>query len=474
MASASTRQARSRAMLRPNSPMREIARRSATTRMQARIGRVASFAEMRTPAILVEKPVAYSICTASRASAQATTSSARTSAKRGGRRPVSEGIMSSYAVTHAAGLARTARPRPRRARQRHRRPAGWHRRRARRRGPHHRARPGDRRGHLGRALPGPVARRGRGTAGGADTAVTWRRFPCSLFSNTPGTNGDWRTAEIAVLAPTDYQRDDLGHLRGKAVIHLGCHIESRQSYRRLMAAGPAFLLMVDTRYPGATPLADGMFPAYTAAIGAVPTLNVAHQDAWDWVRQGATEARCRIVGGMVPATSQNIVIDLAGTDLADEILYVGAHHDTQAASPGADDNASGVIGVLELARLLHGRPRRRTIRIISFGAEEQLSVGSSAYVRTHRRDVSAQGRLMYNLDCVRVRARVAAVARQRASGFRGIVPSSLPGCEPVLPDRHERGPVRGPFPVRGCGASRGVPLPRELQRRPLLPPSSRR
>jgi aminopeptidase YwaD len=165
-----------------------------------------------------------------------------------------------------------------------------------------------------------------------------------------------------------------------------------------MAAGPAFLLMVDTRYPGTTPLADGMFPAYTAGIGAVPTLNVAHQDAWDWVRQGATEARCRIVGGMSPGTSQNIVIDLSGTDLRDEVLYVGAHHDTQAASPGADDNGSGVIGVLELARLLHGCRRRRTIRLISFGAEEQLSVGSAAYVRMHRRDVSAQGRLMYNLD----------------------------------------------------------------------------
>lgn len=227
---------------------------------------------------------------------------------------------------------------------------------------------------------------------------TWRPFPCSLFSNTPGTDGAWRTAGIAVMAPTDYQRDDLEHLRGKAVIHLGCHIESRQSYQRLMAAGPAFLLMVDTRYPGATPLADGMFPAYTAAIGAVPTLNVAHQDAWHWVRQRATEARCRIVGGMSPGTSQNIVINLSGTEARDEVLYVGAHHDTQAASPGADDNASGVVGVLELARLLHGRRRRRTIRIISFGAEEQLSVGSAAYVRTHRRDVSAGGRLMYNLD----------------------------------------------------------------------------
>ncbi len=226
----------------------------------------------------------------------------------------------------------------------------------------------------------------------------WHAFPCSLFSSTPGTDGTWLTADIATLTPTDYQRDDLGHLRGKAVIHLGCHIESRASYTRLMEAGPAFLLMVDTRYPADTPRADGMFPAYTAAIGAVPTLNVAHHDAWNWVAQGASQARCRVVGGMIPATSQNVVIDLPGTDLADEILYASAHHDTQAGSPGADDNGSGVVGVIELARLLHPRERRRTIRLISFGAEEQLSVGSAAYVRAHRDEIASRGRCMYNLD----------------------------------------------------------------------------
>jgi aminopeptidase YwaD len=227
---------------------------------------------------------------------------------------------------------------------------------------------------------------------------SWRSYPCSLFSSTPGTDGEWRSAELATVTPTDYQRDDLGHLRGKAVIHLGCHIASRDSYQRLMTAGPAFLLMVDTRYPGATPLADGMFPEYTSAIGAVPTLNVAHQDAWSWVEHGASAARCRVVGGMVPAASQNVVVDLPGTDLAHEILYASAHHDTQAGSPGADDNASGVVGVLELARLLQAGTRRRTIRLVSFGAEEQLSVGSAVYVRTHRAEVSQRGQLMYNLD----------------------------------------------------------------------------
>jgi len=227
---------------------------------------------------------------------------------------------------------------------------------------------------------------------------TWRSYPCSLFSSTPGTNGEWRTGDLVTLTPADYQRDSFGYLAGKAVIHLGCHIESRRAYSRLIEAQPAFLLMVDTRFPGATPLADGMFPEYTAAIGAVPTLNVAYQDAWAWVAQSATAARCRVVGGMQPSTSHNVVVNLPGTDRVHEILYAGAHHDTQASSPGADDNGSGVAGILEMTRLLVNRPRRRTIRLISFGAEEQLSVGSAAYVRTHRDEVAGGGQLMYNLD----------------------------------------------------------------------------
>ena len=303
---------------------------------------------------------------------------------------------------------------------------------------------------------------------------SWHPYPCSLFSSTPGTNGDWRTAEIATLTPTDYQRDDLGHLRGKAVIHLGCHIASRDAYRRLMEAGPAFLLMVDTRYPGATPLADGMFPEYTDAIGAVPTLNVAHQDAWSWVAHGAAEARCRVVGGMVPAISQNVVIDLPGTDLAHEILYASAHHDTQAESPGADDNGSGVVGVLELARLLQDRTRRRTVRLVSFGAEEQLSVGSAAYVRVHRDEVSRQGRLMYNLDSYGSHLGWLQLYLNAHPDFEGHVRPAFSSGGPVLPGDYEGGPLRRPFSVRRRGSARRVSSPRKLRLRPLLPSPSRR
>ena len=146
----------------------------------------------------------------------------------------------------------------------------------------------------------------------------WHDYPCSLFANTPGTNGEWVEAPLVFFeGPTGYQQSDLGALMcGRIVLHLGCHIESRENYRRLVAAGPMGVLMVDLRYPGATPLADAIFPAYVASCGAVPSLNVAYLDAWAWRERGATRARFRVVGGPQPAESQNIVAELPGTDPA--------------------------------------------------------------------------------------------------------------------------------------------------------------
>jgi hypothetical protein len=233
------------------------------------------------------------------------------------------------------------------------------------------------------------------------TGGRWKAFPASLFSNTPGTGGQPAEAPLVFFeSPAEYRRPDLSHLRGKAVVHLGCHIESREAYRRLMEAKPAFLLFVDVRFPGGTPLADGMFPAYTEALGAVPVMNVAYRDAWNWQREGASAARLCVAGGMEEAQSENVIAELPGSDPDAGVLVLGAHHDTQAGSPGADDNASGVAGLVELARVLAPVPRLRTIRLISFGAEEQLSVGSAAYVRRHRDEIARSVRLIFNLDSI--------------------------------------------------------------------------
>lgn len=227
----------------------------------------------------------------------------------------------------------------------------------------------------------------------------WHEFPCSLFSSTPGTNGKIVEAPIVFFEAVSQQhRKDLSFLSGKAVVHMGSHIESREYYRRLIEAGPAFLLMVDIRHPGSVPIADGMFPAYTSAIGAVPTVSVAYMDAWKWKAEGAKSAKLMVKGGMQPAVSQNVIAALPGKSPDAGAIVLGAHHDTQAGTTGADDNASGVSALLEICRVLNSTQRDREIRLISFGAEEQLSEGSAYHVCRHIDQIKRDTKFVFNMD----------------------------------------------------------------------------
>lgn len=86
---------------------------------------------------------------------------------------------------------------------------------------------------------------------------------------------------------------------------------------------------------------------------------------------------------------RNIVAEIAGRDLAEEIVVVGAHYDSVIGSPGANDNASGVAALLELARELCAASPRRTLRLAAFVNEEPpffktAEMGSLVYARAAR------------------------------------------------------------------------------------------
>ena len=66
----------------------------------------------------------------------------------------------------------------------------------------------------------------------------------------------------------------------------------------------------------------------------------------------------------------NIVAEHYGNGEIDEIIVIGAHYDTVLMSPGADDNASGVAVMLELARKLASVSFRRQLRFVAFANEE--------------------------------------------------------------------------------------------------------
>ena len=89
----------------------------------------------------------------------------------------------------------------------------------------------------------------------------------------------------------------------------------------------------------------------------------------------------------------NIIGEIPGSDLADEVVMLGAHFDSTHASTGATDNATGVAAMMEALRILRAvdAQPRRTIRIALWGGEEQGLLGSLAYVRKHFGDPVTMG-----------------------------------------------------------------------------------
>lgn len=93
----------------------------------------------------------------------------------------------------------------------------------------------------------------------------------------------------------------------------------------------------------------------------------------------------------VPAGAQTptIVVEVPGTSRRGEIIVIGAHYDTFQGTPGADDNASGVAGVLALAARFVQEPQPRTLRFALFVNEEPPhfwtpEMGSWVYARACR------------------------------------------------------------------------------------------
>ncbi|HUN65638.1 MAG TPA: M28 family peptidase [Bacteroidota bacterium] len=81
----------------------------------------------------------------------------------------------------------------------------------------------------------------------------------------------------------------------------------------------------------------------------------------------------------------NIIGEIPGSDLKDEIVMIGGHFDSWHGGTGATDNGTGSAVCMEAMRILKtlGLHPRRTIRIGLWSGEEQGLLGSAAYVKQH-------------------------------------------------------------------------------------------
>lgn len=87
-----------------------------------------------------------------------------------------------------------------------------------------------------------------------------------------------------------------------------------------------------------------------------------------------------------PADSSfNVIAEIPGTDLKDEVVLLGGHFDTWHGGTGATDNSSGSAACMEAVRIIKtlGLQPRRTIRIGLWAAEEEGIIGSREYVSRH-------------------------------------------------------------------------------------------
>jgi hypothetical protein len=91
-----------------------------------------------------------------------------------------------------------------------------------------------------------------------------------------------------------------------------------------------------------------------------------------------------------------------GTDRAEEVVLVGAHYDHIPDCVGADDNATGVAAVLEVARVLADSDNPRTLGIACWDEEELGLVGSSAFVEIGL-DPPAHVVTYFNYDMIGIR-----------------------------------------------------------------------
>ncbi|MBN2445777.1 MAG: M28 family peptidase [Phycisphaerae bacterium] len=207
--------------------------------------------------------------------------------------------------------------------------------------------------------------------------------------------------------------------------------------RRAARNGAAALLIVD---PPSCPDDDGELYPFSATLAAkpydLPMVQVSREVAETLLKRGGqpplAELEQRITRTLKPASAdlpgvsvridqavrtgpvmaRNVIGIMPGDGSTEEAIVVGGHYDhlgqlvtrdsqgSLVVHNGADDNASGTAGVLEIARVMSGGPPlHRKVVFIAFGAEEIGLLGSNYYA-SHPKVPLHYTRAMLNLDMI--------------------------------------------------------------------------
>ncbi len=158
------------------------------------------------------------------------------------------------------------------------------------------------------------------------------------------------------------------------------------------------------------------------------TVNIGDADADQIDEWLAVDEAVRVTvvtaGERVPGlVSNNVIARLPGR--TDDEIIISSHLDTAPGSPGADDNASGIQGLYDLAtRLASESPLEKSMVFVAFGAEEYGMLGSFRYV-TNRKTRGSLGKIRANINLDAIGAGEALWCYVAPDSMRALVETEL-------------------------------------------------
>ena len=242
----------------------------------------------------------------------------------------------------------------------------------------------------------------RGTASGAMLSPLSRPLSIASLAWSPSTPADGVKGAVVVISDVSAEKlKDTDLFRGKIVLLDTSKIFADgfvKALPKLDAAWPVFqkagalaVVMIDREKNNVLNARD---PLWGAKALPLPGAEIGMEDGkliQSELEHGPVEIQFALGNQMSGETKvNNVVAEIRGSENPDEWILIGAHLDSWDFGTGAQDNGTGTVSVLEVARALMtlGKAPRRSVRFALWGGEEQGLLGSYAYAQAHKGEMN--------------------------------------------------------------------------------------
>jgi aminopeptidase YwaD len=252
----------------------------------------------------------------------------------------------------------------------------------------------------------PYAGWSRGQATLRVVAPFEKEIDCISLPYCPAGRWESEMTDVGMGTPADFERlgasipSTLVVASSRSPHGFGRWIHRKEKFDRAVLAGAdAFIFVSET---GGLGPETGSLQNDRAA--PIPGISIRYEDGAFLQRMTRRHGRLRLSLETTdinePRTSWNVVGEIKGNSAPDEIIVLGSHYDGHDIAQGAVDPASGMVVVMEVARVLASAAKGkldRTLRFVGWGTEEIGLIGSHRYVDAHADELD-RIRFYLNLD----------------------------------------------------------------------------